>query len=861
MPEGPPFESSPPPHQEPPPPRVSSRKIFGQFVFITLVLLSGGIGALAGILFVYSSDLPKVHQLEDYRPDVMTELYADDGALIASFALEHRVIVTYNEIPQVLKDAVLSIEDRHFERHWGIDVLRIMRAGITDLLEWRKAQGASTLTQQLSRKLFLTPEKSFRRKIQEALLAIQIERYFTKPQIFTMYANQFDLGHGNFGFGAAAQFYFGKRLTQLTLPEAALLAGIPRTPTSYSPILHPEAARRRRNQVLLAMYENGKITLGQYHEAAAAPLGLNVQRWGNNVAPYFVEEVRQFLEKKYGTETVQEKGLRVYTTLNVKAQKTAEETLRRGLRDDDKRRGWRGPLKNILRNVELRPDGLPATLETYVDDDWKRPWGIGDLIDGLVMEVKPDRAIVRFGALTARVTPPDFAWTKQTRVADLFAPGDVDLFLAKEVKGQALHVSLEQAPDVQGALLAIDNASGAIKAMVGGYDWNDSKFNRAVQADRQVGSSFKVYVYTQVFLDGTSPFDTVLDAPVAYHTASGLWSPHDYDDKFEGNITLLHALAESRNVPAVRLLTKVGVDRVIKLCRKFGITSRLVPNLPLALGASDLTLLEHTSAFTTFPSDGVHIAPRTIYRVTNYDGRVIDDFPPEVTDVVPAPVARLMVSALREVFNSGTAERAKPFAAKYPVAGKTGTTNDFTDAWFIGFSPSLTCGVYVGFDDHRTLGNKEEGARVALPIWQEFMSEVLKDKPVEDFPHSPLLKSPEQVQEILASTASERLLTESQPASAAAGTQSTPPSAGQPSGPGSSVTKPVLTSAPVRPTVPAGGPGSSPPGTHPATASGATKPAGEPASDRSKPTPAPGETKPASTPAPVAKTAASPPTS
>jgi len=861
MPEGPPFASSSPPHHEPPPPRVSSRKIFGQFVFLILVLLSMGIGALAGMLFVYSSNLPKLHELEDYRPDVMTELYADDGALIGSFALEHRVIVTYNEIPQVLKDAVLSIEDRHFESHWGIDVLRIARAGITDLLEWRKAQGASTLTQQLSRKLFLTPEKSFRRKIQEALLAIQIERYFTKPQIFAMYANQFDLGHGNFGFGAAAQFYFGKRLNQLTLPEAALLAGIPRTPTSYSPILHPEAARRRRNQVLLAMVENGKITLAQYREAAAAPLGLNVQRWGNNPAPYFVEEVRQFLEKKYGTETVQEKGLRVYTTLNVKAQKTAEETLRRGLRDDDKRRGWRGPLKNILRNIELLPGGLPATLETYVDDDWKRPWGAGDLVDGLVIEVKPDRAIVRFGGLTARLTPPDFAWTKQNSVEEIFAPGDVDLFLVKEVKGQTLHVSLDQAPDVQGALLAIDNASGAIKAMVGGYDWNDSKFNRAVQAERQVGSSFKVYVYTQVFLDGTSPFDTVLDAPVSYHTSSGLWAPHDYDNKFEGNITLLHALAESRNVPAVRLLAKIGVDRVIKLCRKFGITSRLVPNLPLALGASDLTLLEHTSAFTAFPNDGVHIAPRTIYRVTNYDGRVIDDFPPEVTDVVPAPVARLMVSALREVFNSGTAEHAKPFAAKYPVAGKTGTTNDFTDAWFIGFTPSLTCGVYVGFDDHRTLGNKEEGARVALPIWQEFMGEVLKDKPVEDFPHSPLLRSPEQVQEILASTAPERLLTESQPASAAAGSQSTPASAGQPSGPGTSVTKPVLTSAPVRPTAPAGGPGSSTPGMHAAAAPGATKPAGEPASERAKPSPVPGETKPASTPAPVAKTAASPPSS
>ena len=294
--------------------------------------------------------------------------------------------------------------------------------------------------------------------------------------------------------------------------------------------------------------------------------------------------------------------------------------------------------------------------------------------------------------------------------------------------------------------------------MVGGYDWNDSKYNRAVQAERQVGSSFKVYVYSQAMLDGMSPFDTILDAPVSYHTSSGVWAPHNYDEKYEGTITLLHALAESRNVPAVRVLAKIGVDSVIRLCRKFGITSRLVPNLPLALGASDLTLLEHTSAFTTFPNDGVHITPRMVYRVTNYDGRVIDDFQPEVTDVLPASVARLMVSMLREVFNSGTAVRAKALAQKYPMAGKTGTTNDFTDAWFLGFTPSITCGVYVGFDDHQTLGEKEEGARVALPIWMQFMSEVLKGRPVEDFPHSPLLTNPNQVKEILASAGPEQLL-------------------------------------------------------------------------------------------------------
>ncbi len=390
----------------------------------------------------------------------------------------------------------------------------------------------------------------------------------------------------------------------------------------------------------------------------------------------------------------------------------------------------------------------------------------------------------------------------------MFAPGDVDLFLIKEVKGNTVKATLDQEADVQGALLAIDNATGEIKAMVGGYDWAESKYNRAVQAERQVGSSFKVYVYAQAMTDGLSPFDTVVDAPVSYHTSSGIWAPHNYDDKFEGSITVLHALAESRNVPAVRTLARIGVDKVIKLCRKFGLTSRLVPNLPLALGASDLTLLEHTSAFTTFPNDGVHIAPRMVTRVTNYDGRLIDDFPPEVTDVIPASTARIMVSMLREVFNSGTAVSGRAFATKYPVAGKTGTTNDFTDAWFLGFSPSLTAGVYVGFDDHRTLGPKEEGAKVALPIWLNFMGQDLAGHgAVDDFPHSPLLKTPDQVKDILASAGPEatagNLASPAAAAAAAKPTPQTPPPGESPEPPKTEVITPKQPPTPP-PAAPAG---------------------------------------------------------
>jgi penicillin-binding protein 1A len=748
-------------------PRVRSHRLFGQLAFLLLLLLSIGVGALGGLVFVYSSNLPQVNELFDYRPDVMTELYADNGSPIGSFALERRVLVTYSQIPPVMRNAILSIEDRHFESHFGVDVIRIVRAGITDLLEWRKAQGAGTLTMQLSRMLFLTPQKTFRRKIQETLLAIQIERHFTKAQIFTMYANQVSLGGGSYGFEAASEYYFGKHLDELTLPEAATLAGLPRSPTAYSPVLHPRRALFRRNEVLRAMLSNGKITRQEYEDARKAPLGLHVQRWNKEVAPYFVEDVREYLDNRYGARAINTGGMRVYTTLNLKLQDYAVHALRQGLREDDKRRGWRGPQKNILRKVEMLPDGEPATLQTYQDADWSKPFTAGQFVHGLVMAVKPDFALVRFGQDTARVTPPDFAWTLKATPAEVFSMGDVDLFRIQSIKGRVLHVTLDQYPAVEGAILVIDNRSGSIKAMVGGYDYDASKFNRAVQAERQVGSSFKVYVYSQALLDGLSPFDTIVDEPVSF----GGWAPHNYDNRFEGRITLLHAIAESRNVPAVKLLARVGVNNVIKLCRKFGITSRLVPDLPLALGASDLTLLEHASGFTTFPDDGLHIAAHTVSRVADYDGRLIDDYTPQVTDVLPAPDARLMVSMLREVINSGTAVHARALAAKYPIAGKTGTTNDFTDAWFIGFSPAITCGVWVGFDDRRSLeqpanpdsvvahGFKEEGSHVALPIWMDFMSHALAGQPVENFPDSPLLTRPDQVKQILASGATPTLLT------------------------------------------------------------------------------------------------------
>lgn len=734
---------APPPGIIPP---VRSHRIFGQLAFVILVLLAIGLGALAGLVFVYSSNLPQVGELFDYRPDVTTQIYAANGSVIGSFALQRRVMVNYQQIPPLLRESIISVEDRHFYSHFGVDILRIVRSAMVDMLEWRKAEGASTLTQQLSRRLFLTPQKSFRRKIREALLAIQIERHFTKDQIFTMYCNIIPWGAGSFGVAAAAERYFGKHLDQLTLPEMALLAGLPRNPTYYSPIRDPERAIWRRNQVLTAMLNNGKISVAQYRSAIRTPLGLHLQKWNQEYAPYFVDYVRSVLLEKYGAEEVNTGGLRVYTSLDPELQDLAAEALRSGLRADDKRRGWRGPEKNILRHQPAGADKL-LILDRYSDPDWDQPITPGSRVHGLVMRVTSDYAAVRFGDLRARITPPDFAWTKQADPASVFSAGDVDLFYITATKGLTAHATLDQYPAVQGAIVVLDNRTGEIKAMVGGYDYDRSPFNRAADAQRQVGSSFKPYLYSEALLQGLTPFDRVLDAPVSF----GNWSPHNYDSRYEGSVTLLRALAESRNVPAVRVLARIGVDRVIRICRQFGITSRLVPDLPLALGASSLTLLEHTSAYTTFPDDGLHIQPRAILRVADYDGGIIDDFPSKVTEVLPAGVDRVMISMLREVINSGTAVHARRLAAQFPIAGKTGTTNDFSDAWFIGFSPSITCGVWVGFDDHHPLGKGEEGSHVALPIWIDFMSQALRGQPVQNFPDSPILTNPNQVKEIMAS--------------------------------------------------------------------------------------------------------------
>lgn len=705
----------------------SGKNLLRTIIFLLLLLLSVGLGAFAGLLIVYKSDLPEVRQLEDYRPNVITELYADDGRTIGSFALERRVVITYEQIPAVLKDALIVTEDQNFERHWGVDVTGIGRAVFKGLLSGKRIQGTSTLTQQLSRLCFLNSEKSFKRKFQELLFSIQIERFYTKQQILTLYCNQVPLAHRNYGFEAAAQYYFSKSMKDLKLEEVAVLAAMPAVAHFASPVTNPERIKLRRNYVLDRMAMKGKISIEQARVAKNLPLELKISTRHQALAPYFAEEIRKGLEEKYGSEAVNESGLRIYTTLNIEMQQAANDAIRSGLEDFDRRHGWRGVRGNVLKL-----EG--TTLDSYQHEDWKRPKVPGVILTGLVLAVKPRAAQIKFGQYEATLSDSDVAWTGKKSLMDLFKVGDLALFRVSEVDStkKRLKVALYQRPEVQGALVALDSATGAVKAMVGGYDFDQSKFNRATQAFRQTGSSFKPFVYTLALDQGMNPNDTIEDSPVSFPSAQGQWSPQNYDHKFEGTITLRRAMAQSRNIPAVKLLHRFGVEKEIEYVKRFGVTSpNLAPYLPMALGSAEVTLLEMTSAYSVFPNDGVRLLPRLTQRVTDYSGTVKEENLVDVREVIPQSTARAMVDLLRSVVDVGTAQKAK--SLQRPVAGKTGTTNNYTDAWFIGFTPSLTCGVWVGYDKKRSLGKGETGARAALPIWIEFMQRVLKGKPVEAF--------------------------------------------------------------------------------------------------------------------------------
>ncbi|MGD0892741.1 MAG: PBP1A family penicillin-binding protein [Terracidiphilus sp.] len=707
------------------------RKLAGRFALAGLLVLAVITGSLAGLTLVYSVDLPQINDLERYRPSTTTDLYDRKGRIVGSFALERRVIVNYDDFAPILREAVISIEDKSFESHWGINVFRVVGAVWHDIRSHGRAQGASTLTMQLARNLFLSSERTAARKVQEAYLAIQIERAFTKQQIFTLYGNQIYLGHGMYGFEAASEFYFSKHASQLNLTEAALLAGLPKGPVAFSPLLNPEKALRRRNLVLSEMESDGDITHAQAETARQAPLGLHISQPESAVAPWFQEEVRRELEKRFGTEQVHEAGLKVQTTLDLDLQLAANRAVADGLAAYERRHGW-APLRSKPNKLEnVLASGV--TLEDYRHPDWAMQYHPGDYVHALVTRTMPLEIHARIGpeghpGSEVVLLPEDWQWTGQHYADALVKPGDVIYIrLSETMEGIARRASLEQDSGAQGSLLAMDNNTGDVLAMVGGRDYALSQFNRATQSERQTGSSFKPYVYTAAIEDGVKPTDIIVDGPVSF----GSYTPHNYENDYKGAMTVANAFAESRNIPALKLAAHVGIHKVIDEAHRFGVSSNIPAYLPVALGAVEITLEEQVASYSVFPNDGIRVSPRLVRKVSNADGITLWEEPPTVTEVISQDTARTMMILLQDVTAHGTGAAAAQL--KHPLGGKTGTTSDFTDAWFLGFSPSITCGVWVGYDSRESLGEKETGAKAALPIWMNVMKVAIAGKDDEHF--------------------------------------------------------------------------------------------------------------------------------
>jgi penicillin-binding protein 1A len=699
---------------------------------LALFVIAALLGTLGGLVFVYADDVAAISALDDYKPSTITRLMAADGQQIGEFATERRVVIGYDDMAPVLRQAIMASEDAGFESHFGISPQRLIVTTVRDLASGRRLRGASTITQQVARMLFLqeymrggvfarSGTEGLERKIKEAILAFQLEKRYTKREIFAFYANQVTMGHGAYGVEAAAQMYFDKPAKDLSVEEAATIAAIIQTPSRLSPFVNPDQTlARRNNYVLPRMAAEGFITAEEAAEAARRPLVVQGQPTPTgSVAPYFVEEIRKVIEQKYGADALYQTGLRVQTTLDVTLQEAANVALDRGLRRIDKRRsGYRKPTRNVIA------DG--KDLATYRHDRWLLPILAGDIVPAVVSFVPEPKergnARVLIGNREVELPAAAFQWTRRTTPSTLFKVGDLIEVEVRELDGDAPKmIALEQAPVVEGALLAIDNETGQIRAMVGGYSFARSKFNRATQAQRQVGSLFKPIVFTAAIDRGFTPVSIFVDEPVSYEPGPNQppYEPLNYDRKFEGPVTLRHALEDSRNIPAVKAMAEVGSPEVVRYAKQFGFKGDYQPFLSLALGAAEATLVEVTSAYSAFPNRGVRMEPYSIVSISDRDGNVLEEFRPDGHEAIRADTAFVMTNLLRGVIQRGTGEAAK--ALDWPLAGKTGTMDDYTDAWFVGFDPKITVGVWVGYDEKKPLGNGETGAQAALPIWMDFM--------------------------------------------------------------------------------------------------------------------------------------------
>lgn len=709
-----------------------------QIVLIGLVAVTiVGATTAVGVVWHFAQDLPSLDLLQNYQPSLVTNVYSDDGQSIGQFFIERRILTPLADIPKTLTQAVVATEDARFFEHPGLDYIGMLRAAWTNIRHGgKKVEGASTITQQLARSLFLSSERSYERKIRELILAYKMEAVSGKEQILETYLNQIYFGQGAYGVGSAAHSYFGKSVGDLTLAESAFLGGLPKSPSRFSPFTAYELAKKRQEHVLSRMEEVGFITPAE--REAAAHEKLNFHRPGSeHLAPYFVEYIRQLLVAKYGESMVYKGGLQIYTTLNVEMQKAAETAFLNGVRDLDKREGWRGPRRTVDL-ATFQPSELAST------DQSLKPGSLGE---GVVLKVAKDHYVVQVGAFAAKLAFDDMAWAKRVlkgsdpgvdfvvnqNVKQILKPGDVIEIGIKKMTKEGVQLTLEQTPIVEGGLIAIDPMVGAIRAMVGGYDFSRSEYNRAVQAHRQPGSAFKPLIYATAMSQGLSPATQILDAPVVYEQEEEdkVWKPENYGRRFHGMVSLRDALAQSHNLATVRLLDKVGVKNVIEFSRTVGVTSPLPADLSLGLGSSSVGLMELTSVYGVFLNQGVRVEPYAIKSVKDSAGKTLEAVEPEPRDVITKETAYLITNMMEDVVQKGTGQAAK--ALGRPVAGKTGTTNDYLNAWFIGGAPNLVTGVYVGFDDRRSLGVSEAGARAALPIWMAFMKEALKQLPVVPF--------------------------------------------------------------------------------------------------------------------------------
>jgi penicillin-binding protein 1A len=687
---------------------------------LIILLIAIVLGIPGGFLLAHAIRVPLVKSLENYQPAIITRIYDRNGIGFAEYSIQKRIVVAKRDMAPALVQAVVATEDADFYHHGGINPKAIFRAALKDIIARKKVEGASTLTQQLAKQVFLTPAKDFRRKINEAFLAVDIEKNFTKDQIFELYANQVYLGHGAYGVEAASRLYFGKHARDLTVPEAAMIAGLIRLPMYYSPITHLDHATARRNHVLRRMYEEHYINKQQFQQAVNAPIVLGTYKEESpRIGAYFSEEIRQYIEKsdKFGVENLYQKGLKVYSTLDLRMQQAAETALQRGLRRWDRRRGFRKPARNLVT------EGIDPG--AYKDPSWSSdPYVTDKLYPAVVMTVEKNGVTARVGKDSMTLPATSFAWTQHKTMDGVLKTGDIIyLRLDEDAKTHARKWMLDQLPQVQGAVVIVDVKSGEVRALVGGYDFQMSKFNRAIQSRRQTGSSFKPFVYGAAFEKGLTPADTIFDEPVAIPVGNQIYSPKNYYGMYAGIVTIQRALELSINVPAVKTWMMVGADHVVDFARRCGITSD-IPRYPsTALGAAGVSPIEMVGAYNVFANQGVYVKPRLVRRIVDQTDRVLEEQLPELSEATQAQVAFELAHVMRGTIDRGTGFEAHSLPP--PLAGKTGTTNSYTDAWFLGFSPEYTIGVWVGYDDpSRSLGGGATGAEVALPIWIDIVKQI-----------------------------------------------------------------------------------------------------------------------------------------